>query len=461
MATNNPINNSLPFNTIQIFVSQAIGNDSNIGSYTNPLATFGSAITLAGAPPPTQPVIIIGIDGNMYNEQLVINNANVYISAPSAQLDWNGAGDTLTINATGSGTLLNIGSIACTGGGNSIVNNIDETVILKSIILTTGDIVNNGAGIFLIEADLIGVNLTNTSSGNIIYETTIRVGGVDGTGVFGINSLGSTAPTFTINQLISSGLNYPTVDGLAGYVMTTNGAGVLSLQPNIAASAFTAITQQIFTTAGVYTYTPTANMSYCIVEAVGAGGGGGGATAPGGPVVSPGGGGGAGEYVKSIFTAADIAGSQTVTIGAGGIGGAIGENDGATGGNTTFGALMTAVGGVGGDGAGTSLGDSVNGGPGGTGGTGQILIPGNGGGNGYVLYNPTAPQGSVGAGAGSFYGAWTISTSINTNSTIVGLNGLGYGSGASGGGSNGAAQPGATGGNGSDGIVIVTEYIEA
>lgn len=199
-------------NGIQIFVSQAIGNDLNSGSYTNPLATFSAALTLAGAPPPTQPVIIIGLDGNQYNEQLVINNPNVYIAAPFSQITWGGAGDTLTINASGSGTLLDIASVANTAAGNAIVNNVDETVIAKFLILSQGNIVNNGIGNIILESELITVNITNPGGGNVFYDAAIRIG-TDGPGVFGINAAGSTAPQFAVNALTTTATASDTVNG--------------------------------------------------------------------------------------------------------------------------------------------------------------------------------------------------------------------------------------------------------
>jgi hypothetical protein len=107
-------------------------------------------------------------------------------------------------------------------------------------------------------------------------------------------------------------------------------------------SGITSVATQIFTSSGMYT--PTAGMIYCFVEMLGGGGAGGGAgTSP--TYNSMGGGGGAGEYCRSLFTAATIGSSQTITIGAGvtGVAAATG-NDGGT---TSIGTLMTALGGQG------------------------------------------------------------------------------------------------------------------
>lgn len=96
------------------------------------------------------------------------------------------------------------------------------------------------------------------------------------------------------------------------------------------------------------TYTPTLGMVYAIVEVQGSGGGGGGVAASAINTGRISGGGGGGGYVKALLTAGQIGASQLVTIGAGGAGAAAGDNAGAAGTNTTFGALLTANSGAGG-----------------------------------------------------------------------------------------------------------------
>src|SRR6266704_5700871 len=102
------------------------------------------------------------------------------------------------------------------------------------------------------------------------------------------------------------------------------------------------IVVQKFTSSG--TYTPTAGMTYCIIEALGGGSGGGGCDGRGGTANGVSGGGGAGGRSIKFSTAAIIGASQTVTIGAAGTGGAAGANNGGAGGDTSVGALCIGKG---------------------------------------------------------------------------------------------------------------------
>ena len=81
---------------------------------------------------------------------------------------------------------------------------------------------------------------------------------------------------------------------------------------------------QIFSTAGAQTWTKPTSFTpkVVIVGAIGAGGGGGGGGSLATAVVCKGGGGGGGgARVRGVFNAADLASTETVTIGAGGTAG--------------------------------------------------------------------------------------------------------------------------------------------
>lgn len=225
--------------------------------------------------------------------------------------------------------------------------------------------------------------------------------------------------------------------GTAGFVLTSNGNGALpswQVAPAGGGGSGAAIAIQVITATG--DYFPSASMTSCLVELIGAGAGG---QSVDSTLINPiaGNGGGAGGYCKRLFTAAQIGASQSVTIG---LGGATDSN----GQNSTFGAFMTAdgglaaidalAGGLGGGATGGTL--NVNGGVGGISSTDQagVLFGGFGGSNIY------------GAGGGGYGFA-----------NLAGENGFNYGSGGAGAVAKDAAQTKA-GGRGADGVCIITEF---
>lgn len=247
--------------------------------------------------------------------------------------------------------------------------------------------------------------------------------------------------------------------GTAGQVLTSNGAGVdPSFQNVTGGSGFTQIVTQVFTGSG--TYTPTANMKYCIVEIVGGGGGGGASSKTSGTNVSGGGGGGAGGYARKVFSSVTIGASQAVTIGAGGTAGAVSGGTGGTGGTSSFGALLQATGGGGGQGSGNGVGALALGGNGGQGSLGDINLAGAPGCNSWGYGTTGFIQVSSGNGGGSFYGAGGKQNVAYFNQDAAGNPGKNYGSGGSGAvcaGSNTSSAR--AGGAGSAGLCVITEYI--
>lgn len=239
----------------------------------------------------------------------------------------------------------------------------------------------------------------------------------------------------------------------SGYVLTDNGVG---FDPTFQAlpgsgEGFTQVVTQVFTANG--TYTPTSNMTWCVIEAVGGGGAGGGAAATAAGQYSCGGGGGGGAYVRGVYDAATIGASQAITIGAGGTGnsGAAGSN----GSSTIVGALIEAKGGNGGNASTASttpFAASAEGITGSTGGDFQCkgfrsaLAIGDSATN--IIFGGRGANSIFGSG-----GTGTIGVSSGGGSV-----GTGYGAGG-GGGMNKASQAATTGASGSSGIVVITEYI--
>lgn len=255
----------------------------------------------------------------------------------------------------------------------------------------------------------------------------------------------ATYPSTTTSQQIL----YSTANNVVGELSTansklpaTNSSGTLAMR------AFSVVIQT-FTSTG--TYTPTAGMLYCQIQAVGGGGAGGGGAAATGQY-STGGGGGSGENAVGVFSAATIGASQSVTIGAAGAGAS--GTTGGNGGNTSVGALISANGGSGGPVGAAGASSSTAGGAGGTGGTGgSYRVNGSYGGSTIAIVASGINIG--GNGANSPLGAGALYT-FNAN----GAAGTGNGSGGGGAGDGGGGVA-RTGGAGTKGAVIVTEYVIA
>lgn len=227
---------------------------------------------------------------------------------------------------------------------------------------------------------------------------------------------------------------------------------------------------QLFTASG--TWTKPANCpDYAIVrvEMWGAGGGG----ADTGFSIRSGGGGG-GSYAYKIFRANELSATVAVSVGAGGAKGAGSGASGSAGGNTTFGAYLTAYGGgggygstanaagfggggastttvgssasSGGAGAETGLGYGHHGGSGGDGSDeAQSSVFGGGGGGGYPASGAGQNGGSSYWAGGGGAGYATASGGANGTSVMGGNGGSAGAAGSAPGGGGGAFAAGARG----------------
>ena len=209
---------------------------------------------------------------------------------------------------------------------------------------------------------------------------------------------------------------------------------------------------QIFTSSG--TYTPNPKAKRIIVEVQGGGGGGAGTNSPS-VMSSASGSGASGAYAKGVF---DNPTTQTVTIGSGGTGGVDNPaGNGNAGGKSSFGSLITAVGGNGGQAMTADTGvlsASIAGTVPDIQFTGANIF-GRGCGMPGLSVRLSAGVSYSGNGGDSQMGAGGLGSRGHSR----GGNGTGPGAGGAGANVNGGVSGSYTGGNGAAGIVIVWEYM--
>ena len=319
-----------------------------------------------------------------------------------------------------------------------------ETTVVVTVGTTAVTFVQTGAAVnYPISLTLGGTNASLTASnGGLVYSTGSALAILAGTATAGQipRSGANAAPTW-------STATYPATAGTSGNVMTSDGT-------NFVSSAPTTLSQIIITTiTSSQTFTRNVNTKSLTLEAMAGGGAGGGASASN-SIIGFGGGAGAGGYSRSQVSAATFGASQVVTIGAAGVPGSAGANNGGNGGDTSIGSLCIAKGGTGGNGMSTSSGNTVAGAPGGIAGTGDFTATGANGFNAICSTAIGATGQNGGAGGSTQWGSGGIGPYMAGNGNAA----TGYGGGG-GGGADYLNNTNRSGGPGSAGVAIITEYI--
>jgi hypothetical protein len=204
-----------------------------------------------------------------------------------------------------------------------------------------------------------------------------------------------------------------------------------------------AVDRQTFNSSGTWNKPASGNIA--LIQCWGAGGSG----AKHSTVTEEAGGGGGGGYTERLVLLSSLGATETVTVGAGGAG-VSGTADGNAGGNTTFGAHLTAYGGGAGSQSTTNAAGGGGGGAIGAGGnaSGSTAGAAGQGGGSAGGSGTSAPGGTVSPWGGG--GGGGASTSAQTAGADAWLGGAGGGgSGSSGSHANGGSSVyGGNGGNG-------------
>jgi len=203
---------------------------------------------------------------------------------------------------------------------------------------------------------------------------------------------------------------------------------------------------QIISTTGIYT--PPSNLIFAIVEMLG---GGAGSRSENSASIRVGAPGSACSYRVAGYTRAQLAPSVSITIGAGGTA----SNNGGT---TSFGAVLAVGGTVGGSssGAGPSAGAASSGLPSG----GNMNSRSYGTNWGWAQIIGANRVGQSTNGGSSLYGGGAPGIAFDTAAAtaVNGTNAQGFGAGASG-GYTANSGGNTTGGTGSPGVILITEFL--
>lgn len=390
-----------------------------------------------------------------------VKGASKLSAAPTSATDPIAVGDNDTRVPTQNenNALVGNNTDIAVGTGNKYVT---QTGLQKAAEVYAATATGNDT--YVVTLSPVPTSLTN----GMLIRVKVDVGNT-GAATLNPNSLGA----ITIKKAYDQDLVTGDIEANQIIDLVYNSTGPVFQMQSQTASPSVTVDIQTFTSSGTWTK-PTGALK-CLIEAWGGGGG-----SSGVATNEQSAGAGGGGYIYRWIDASTAGATETVTIGAAGAAGASGHNAGTAGGNTTFGSLLTATGGLAGpiavstgsagagaDGGGTTL--PFAGGAGSSGAVGGAA--GYGGGAGGGVQNGAAGQnggaslfgGPGGGGAGAITGGSGGASLYGGGaggaggSNAVGTAGTAPGGGAGGSASNAAGDR--VGAAGSKGQVKVTTYM--
>lgn len=257
---------------------------------------------------------------------------------------------------TASNLTVNVGNseveINDSAGGNLYTVSVKAEGAAVQTITDSTVLVKNSAGTTLYTKTV----KAQGSANQIVADTAVSNSDDTYTSVV-VAGVPKELPDITVTQPNGDTSSYPSVKNFAcTLIAALLNADLISdlTEAQIAAVFGARHTTNVITktTVGADSYSKPANLLFVDVICIGGGGGGASGARKGPGVLTGGGGGGStGAVTRKRFLASDLASTETLTIGAGGQGGAANsaddtdQNPGTAGGSTSFGTLVVAAGG--------------------------------------------------------------------------------------------------------------------
>lgn len=446
------IDNRLPFDGTNLIKAQINGVDTQ----SRPIRFTNSASATFGTNADGSVYLIVSTSTNNASyasisttlNTVLLNGTNVGFAVASTVL-----GATVTANAI-------VTLYVETSGGSGVYNlvgrgNIGLGAIVTHAVEVSGIVPPNSHYYFTNQSDAGATATILANSAWLVSITGGLSGGGGGGGSGTVTSVALTMPSdFSVagSPITTSGTLAVTAASQAANLVkaSPNGSSGVPTYRNLVTADVTNFVTFTFTNNG--TFTNSGYQSVTVIAAGAGGGGGGGYGTNATTVVRHGGtSGGGGSYKAKTFLATDLSATVAITVGAGGIGGGGSVSGGNTngqaggvGGNSSFGAYLTAYGGGGGKGG---PGTPANG-PGGSGaGTAAVGVVG----SGTASVAGGAPDTGVTATAVGGHGAAGVANGDGGSAEYGGAGGGGVGStggSPSGNGGGSSLHGGAAGGPG-------------